>query len=77
MSQPHSIRKAVEEVRRGYVLVAVLLLLLAVTGVGHTLLVMTRAEFLVSRARWDVLAPGTPTQKGAALFPRVEFDAAD
>ena len=24
--------------------------------------------------RWDALAPGTPTQKGAALFPRIETD---
>jgi len=25
-------------------------------------------------ARWDALAPGTPTQKGAALFPRIEIE---
>ena len=49
-------QKVVEGVqRRGFVLVAVLLLLLAVTGVGHTLLVMTRSELFVSRARWDLL----------------------
>ena len=26
-------------------------------------------------ARWGVLAPGTPTSKGAPLFPRIESDA--
>ncbi|MDH3687331.1 MAG: methionine--tRNA ligase [Myxococcales bacterium] len=30
-----------------------------------------------SAVRWNVLAPGTPTRKGAALFPRAEFPAAD
>ncbi len=48
-------------------LVAVLLLLLAVTGVGHTLLVITRSEFLVSRARWDVLTRRFAAQTGLDL----------
>ena len=50
--------------RRGYVLVGVLLLLLAVTGVGHTLLVITRSEFFVSRARWDVLTGRLAAETG-------------
>ena len=60
----------VEEVRRGYVLVAVLLLLLAVTGVGHTLLVMTRSEFFVSQARWDMLARRFAAETGRDLTAR-------
>ena len=46
-------------------LVGVLLLLLAVTGVGHTLLVITRSEFFVSRARWDVLTRRLAAETGA------------
>ena len=53
--------------RRGYVLVAVLLLLLAVTAVGHTLLVMTRSEFFLSRARWDVLTRRLAAEMGRDL----------
>ena len=60
----------VEEVRRGYVLVAVLLLLLAVTGVGHTLLVMTRSEFFVSQARWDLLTRRLAAETGRDLTSR-------
>lgn len=48
-------------------LVGVLLLLLAVTGVGHTLLVMTRSEFFVSRARWDMLTRRLAAETGRNL----------
>ena len=48
-------------------LVGVLLLLLAVTGVGHTLLVMTRSEFFVSRARWDMLTRRLAAEMGRSL----------
>ena len=51
-------------------LVGVLLLLLAVTGVGHTLLVMTRSEFFVSRARWDVLTRRLAAETGRDLTSR-------
>ena len=51
-------------------LVGVLLLLLAVTGVGHTLLVMTRSEFFVSRARWDVLTRRLAAETGLKLTSR-------
>ena len=40
---------------RGFVLVVVLLLLMAVTATGHGLLVLSRSELSVSRARWTVL----------------------
>ena len=53
--------------RGGYVLIGVLLLLLAITGVGHTLLVMTRSEFFVSRARWDVLTRRLAAETGRKL----------
>jgi hypothetical protein len=56
--------------RRGYVLVGVLLLLLAVTGVGHALLVITRSEFFVSRARWDVLTRRLAAETGRDLTSR-------
>ena len=56
--------------RRGYVLVGVLLLLLAVTGVAHTLLVMTGSEFFVSRARWDVLTRRLAAETGRNLTSR-------
>ena len=42
--------------KRGYVLVVVLLLLMAVTATGHGLLVLSRSELSVSRARWAALA---------------------
>ena len=45
-------------------LLGVLLLLLVGTGVGHTLLVLTRAEFSVSQARWDVLTRRLAAQVG-------------
>ena len=51
-------------------LVGVLLLLLAVTGVGHTLLVITRSEFFVSRARWDVLTRRLAAETGRDLTSR-------
>ena len=51
-------------------LVGVLLLLLAVTGVGHTLLVMTRSEFFVSVARWDVLTRRLAAEMGRNLTAR-------
>ena len=51
-------------------LVGVLLLLLAVTGVGHTLLVITRSEFFVSRARWDVLTRRLAAETGRHLTSR-------
>ncbi len=51
-------------------LIGVLLLLLAVTGVGHTLLVMTRSEFFVSRARWDVLTRRFSAETGRDLTSR-------
>ncbi len=51
-------------------LVGVLLLLMAVTGVGHTLLVMTRSEFFVSRARWDVLTRRLAAETGLKLTSR-------
>lgn len=51
-------------------MIGVLLLLLAVTGVGHTLLVMTRSEFFVSRARWDVLTRRFAAETGRSLTSR-------
>ena len=51
-------------------LIGVLLLLLAVTGVGHTLLVMTRSEFFVSQARWDVLTRRFAAETGRDLTSR-------
>ena len=62
--------KAVEELdatREAYVLIGVLLLLLAGAGLGHALLVMTRSEFLVSRARWDVLTRRVAAEAGRNL----------
>ena len=59
-----------EASRRGYVLVGVLLLLLAITGVGHTLLVMTRSELFVSRARWEVLTRRFAAETGLDLTSR-------
>ena len=56
-----------EAAQRGYVLVGVLLLLLAVTGVGHTLLVMTRSELFVSRVRWEVLTRRFAAEAGRHL----------
>ena len=44
-----------------------LLLLLAGMGLGHTLLVMTRSEFFVSRARWDVLTSRLAAEVGRGL----------
>jgi len=40
----------------GYVLLVVLFLLMAVTAMGHSLLVLSRSELLASRARWEALA---------------------
>ncbi len=51
-------------------LVGVLLLLLAVTGVGHTLLLITRSEFFISRARWDVLTRRLAAETGRGLTSR-------
>lgn len=48
-------------------LIAVLLLLLAGTGLGHTLLVMARSELFVSRARWDVLTRRLAAEVGRNL----------
>ncbi len=59
-----------EATRRGYVLIGVLLLLLAGTGLGHTLLVMTRSEFFVSRARWDLLTRRLAAESGRKLTSR-------
>ena len=56
-----------EATRRGYVLIGVLLLMLAGTGLGHTLLVMARSELFVSRARWDVLARRLAAEAGRNL----------
>lgn len=56
-----------EDSRRGYVLVVVLLLLLAVTAIGHTLLVLTQSEISVSRARWEALARRLAAEAGAEL----------
>lgn len=56
--------------RKGYVLIGVLLLLLAVTGVGHTLLVLTRSEFFVSQARWDALTRRFAAEAGRDLTSR-------
>ena len=66
----YSLSSLLQVTRRGYVLVGVLLLLLAVTGVGHTLLVMTRSEFSVSRARWDVLTRRLAAEMGRNLTSR-------
>ncbi len=51
-------------------LIGVLLLLLAVTGVGHTLLVMTRSEFFVSQARWDLLTRRFAAEAGRNVISR-------
>ncbi len=59
-----------EPSRRGYVLVVVLLLLLAVTAIGHTLLVLTQSELSVSRARWEALARRLAAETGAELGAR-------
>ena len=59
-----------EVARRGYVLIGVLLLLLAGTGVAHTLLVMTRSELFVSRARWNVLTRRFAAETGRNLTAR-------
>ncbi len=48
-------------------LLGVLLILLAATGVGHTLLVMTRSELFISRARWDVLTRRLAAETGRNL----------
>ncbi len=56
--------------RSGYVLVAVLLILLAATGVGHTLLVMTRSELFISRVRWNVLTRRLAAETGLNLTSR-------
>ena len=64
----------VEAPQRGYVLIAVLLLLLGVTGVGHTLLMMTRSEFFISRARWGVLTRRFAAEAGRDLTSRVITD---
>ena len=66
----YSLNSLLAVTRRGYVLVGVLLLLLAITGVGHTLLVMTRSEFFVSRARWDVLTRRLAAEMGRNLTSR-------
>ncbi len=59
-----------EVARRGYVLIGVLLLLLAGTGVAHTLLAMAQSEFFVSRARWDVLIRRFAAETGRNLTAR-------
>jgi len=56
--------------RKGYVLVGVLLILLAVTGVAHSLLVMTRSEFFASRARWDRLTRRLAAEMGLKVASR-------
>ena len=48
-------------------LIGVLLLMLAGTGLGHSLLVMARSELSVSRARWDVLARRLAAEAGRNL----------
>ena len=67
---PHHFKRLLEPTRRGYVLIGVLLLLLAGTGLGHTLLVMTRSELLLSRARWDVLTRRVAAEAGRNLSSR-------
>lgn len=54
----------------GYVLIGVLLLLLAVTGLGNTLLVMSRSEFFVSRARWNLLTRRFAAEAGLNIAAR-------
>ena len=61
---------AQEASQKGYVLVGVLLLLLAITGVGHTLVMMTRSELFVSRARWEVLTRRLAAEAGLDLTIR-------
>ncbi len=56
-----------EDTRRGYVLIGVLLVLLALTGVGHTLLVLTRSELFASQARWDLLTSRFAAEMGRDL----------
>ena len=48
----------------GYVLIVVLVLLMAVTATGHSLLVLSRAELFVSRARWEVLVRRLASEGG-------------
>ena len=54
----------------GYVLIGVLLLLLAGTGLAYALLVMTRSEHFVSRVRWDVLTRRVAAEAGQNLTAR-------
>ncbi len=68
-------QSVLDVMRRGYVLIVVLLLLLAVTGVGHTLLVMTRSEFFVSRARWEALTRRLAAEAGQKSTARVTSGA--
>ena len=35
---------------------------------------LAEAKLPDDAARWGLLQPGTPTSKGAALFPRVELE---
>ena len=67
---PYLCSHLLEATRRGYVLIGVLLLLHTGTGLGHTLLVMTRSEFFVSQARWDVLTRRLAAEVGRNLTSR-------
>ena len=56
--------------KRGYVLIVVLLLLMAVTATGHGLLVLSRSELAVSRARWAALARRLAAEGGVHIASR-------
>ena len=56
--------------KRGYVLIVVLLLLMAVTATGHSLLVLSRSELAVSRARWAALARRLAAEGGVHIASR-------
>ena len=55
---------------KGYVLIVVLLLLMAVTATGHGLLVLSRSELSVSRARWAALARRLAAEGGVHIASR-------
>ena len=51
-------------------LIVVLVLLMAVTATGHSLLVLSRAELFVSRARWEVLVRRLASEGGVRIASR-------
>lgn len=59
--------------RKGFVLIVVILVLLAVTAVGHTLLTLTMSELSVAEARWALLTRRLAAEAGMAS---VSMDAA-